>query len=252
MPNFKLCKFRILPILLLVSLLLLPGTAYALGDRVPDLGDIQAGLTISFIYEGEDSSAEGIGGAGFTAYRVADMDARNGSVEWETLSPYTHYAVYENGRDLTYDGLTAEESIALASDMADLAISPYASVTTDPDGKAYIPIPAEDYGMFLIVQTGKADGYTETAPFLVAVPAYEGGVSEWDYTVTASPKKTVEKEPEAAQPVAESTGSTADSAAGNIKTGDIPDVAYLTGFIGAAGLAVLLTCTRKKEKEDRS
>lgn len=231
--------------------LLFPATVYA-EDRVPDLQNRSASLTVSFVYTQEDGTETGIPGASFSIYKVADLSTQGGSVEWSTLQPYRDTAVYDDGRDVTYDGIDVEKSMALAKADAAKKTSPYASAVTDADGKAVFSIPASDFGMYLIVQNQKVSGFSLTDPFLASVPEAQGNPLSWNYEVTASPKKAAEKEesivPAAPTPTISAEKIAPGSTASLVKTGDNTDIhAMLAVLLGSTGILIILLAEKHRD-----
>lgn len=240
-----------------ISILLLLPLPVSAEDRVPDLETKTASLTVSFAYTQEDGNETGIEGAGFAIYKVASLAAAGGSAEWQTLEPYRQFAVYDGNRENTYNGLDTDASITLAGKMEQVENKKAYSIgTTGRDGKITFNIPPSDFGMYLVVQTKAADGYTGTDPFLVSIPEAEGDPSVWNYAVTAAPKKAVKKG-EAPTPTVTATISPElsgkDRSGDDMATGDQIKTSYLILlFIGALGMTagiLMNTKTSKKEEE---
>lgn len=241
-----------------ISLLLLFPLPVFAEDRVPDLEMETANLTVSFTYTQENGTETGIEGAAFAIYKVANLAAEGGSAEWQTLEPYRQFAVYDGNRENTYNGLDTDASITLAEKMEQVENKKAYSIgTTGRDGEITFSIPQSDFGMYLVVQTKAADGYTGTDPFLVSIPEAEGAPPVWNYAVTAAPKKAVKKE-EAPTPTVTATispePSGKDKSGDNMATGDQMKTADLVLlFIGALGMtAGILMNTKTNKKEEKT
>lgn len=242
--------------IILSLLFLLPIPVFA-ENRVPDLEEKTANLTISFAYTQENGSETGIEGAEFVLYKAAALTTAGGSAEWQTQEPYRQFATYEGDRENTYNGLDTDDSISLAKKMAAVQNgNVYRTGTTDRDGKINLEIKPEDFGMYLVVQTKEAMGYEKTDPFLVMVPEAEGDPLDWNYQVTVSPKKAVTKITTPTPigqitPVPSPTGT--DKSGDGMATGDqMSPSDLLLQLVGTAGMIVLILVNAKPEKEETS
>lgn len=239
--------------IILSILFLLPIPVFA-EDRVPDLEEKTANLTVSFVYTQEDGSETGIEGAEFSIYKVAALTAAGGSASWQTQEPYRQFATYEGSRENTYNGLDTDASILLAKEMGKVQNgNVYHTGTTDRDGKINMEIKPEDFGMYLVVQTKEAKGYEKTDPFLAMVPEAEGDPLVWNYQVTVSPKKTaIRKIPTPTQKVTTTPSPTGKDRSGDgAATGDqMSPSDMLLLLAGAAGMLALILANAKPGKEE--
>lgn len=237
-------------------LLLFPIPVWA-DDRVPALENRQAELTVSFVYTQPDGDETGIQGVSFSVYKIASLSTKGGSVEWSTLAPYQSTAVYQDGREVTYDGIDTEQSMALAKADSIRKSDVYASAITDGQGRVSFAIPSSDFGMFLVVQDDKADGYSMSEPFLVCVPMAQGDQKVWNYEVTASPKKAVEKESTSSSNEPEVTPEAAQQTVQNaekpVQTGVDTDLTRLVAvLLGSTGILIILLSEKIHEgKEEK-
>lgn len=160
---------------LLVLLLLqcaLPVTAYA--HEVPDMEE-KGSIRIELCYDGKRVS-----GGKLVAYRVAQVVEEDGNYSFEALAPY-------KVKELSQENLNTPELAA--------------SFATQIEGKGIAPAASEEgrvcfenleLGLYLIVQTEAAPGYSKAAPFLVAVPVNRDG--HYEYQVDARIKEELKKE----------------------------------------------------------
>lgn len=242
-----------------ISLLLLFPLPVFAEDRVPDLETKAADLTVSFVYTKENGNETGIEGAEFAIYKVANLTAAGGSVEWQTVEPYRQFAVYDGSRENTYNSLDTDASITLAEKMAKVENkNAYSTGTTGKDGKVTFGIQPSDFGMYLVVQTKEAEGYTGTDPFLVSAPEAEGDPLAWNYAVTVAPKKAVKKiatptptKPVTVTPPTNQDESREDKSGNGAATGDQLSTADLIlPLIGAAGMTTAVVINLK-DSEDK-
>lgn len=153
-------------------------------------------LTIDFFVE-KTGVKTPISGASMAIYPIADMSYRNGSVIYTVSEPYQTLQKTKNGRDVTFDGLSVSETVALAEQFAALAKEPAASAVTDEQGKCTFTL--DQQGMYLIREiaaSGDAGNYELIAPYMISAP-YPDTLSEpmtWQYDILSEPKtKIVEK-----------------------------------------------------------
>lgn len=249
---------KFLSVLLSLICFLSPYTVSA--AELPAITDDPMTLTIDFHKDGTDGSRTTLEGATFSVYQVADLEVKNGCAYYTVISPYTSLAVIQDGIDVTFDGMTEEESDSFAEKAQELTEEADAAGTTGSNGCATIDI--QKKGMYLVVETDKAGTaahYTNVTPFLVSVPFSEeqDNSCSWLYDVTVNPKTTVEK---AETPVTTPTpqehfnsgshGNTEASAsvAKNVKTGDASNVEAWLILIGlAAAGGVILSLVKKKK-----
>lgn len=121
---------------------------------------------------------------------MADLNVNGGSAVYTLVDPYKEFAVYADDRtEHTFDGMTAEESNALAKKIAAKAENPAESAVTDANGNASFTV--SDNGMYLAVETDKKDkaaGYETADPFFVSVPEADPETGKWIYQAEAKPK----------------------------------------------------------------
>lgn len=168
-------KNRIAVLLALVLLLCaLPVTAYA--HEVPDMAQ-KGSISIELSYGGKRVS-----GGTLTAYRVAQIVEDDGNYSFEALPPY-------RVKELSQENLNTPE---LAASFAAQTGSAKGIAPASADN-GLVRFDGLELGLYLIVQTEAAPGYTRLAPFLVTVPVNEDG--HYVYQVDAQVKGELEKEP---------------------------------------------------------
>lgn len=171
----KSCKFPTVFLLLLaVTALLLPMTAFAAGDM--DFHHDRS-LTVVAVYD-----QEAISGMQFDAYLIASAD------EYGNLTVTEDYE-----DDLNFQNKSDEQWQNMAQNLAqkimlDGTLTPSYSSVTDENGAAAFPdIPM---GLYLIMGSSmEKDGYVyATSPFFAMVPEQDLTTNTWNYHVTAHAK----------------------------------------------------------------
>lgn len=179
--------------LFLCALLLLSGVTLTSQAAALDLGQ-KGSISLTLTHDKKP-----VPGGKLTVYHVAAIAQADGLISYQ---PTEDFPVFSGAGDIT--------SPALAKELAQ-----YASVHK-PAGKV-VPISLNGRaearelvpGVYLVVQTEPAPGYSAIAPFLVTVPIQtENG---YDYSVDASPKVGVEPEPTKPQETTEPLSLTAQS-----------------------------------------
>lgn len=180
---------RILIVLSLIMVLLM-GTAknaFAAEPQVmPDLQEDDGTLTVKVVYTDKDVETL-IEGVELTIYKVADLTVNNG---------YAKYTLTEDfsGVDVSFDGMTVEQSIEAAklffAEAAAKEIEGTKAVSED-DGIASFGFVS--HGAYLVIQsgaTGAAKNYESIKPYLVLAPQplVEVGINDWEYDVLSLPK----------------------------------------------------------------
>ena len=160
-------------------------------NRMPEIDENQElSLTVNFGVDKENTAGrKGIDGAEFTIYKIADLQVHGGSADYTMKKEYQHHAIYEDDREVTFNGMSAKESAKLASELAKEVKDDGVKLTTNADGNATFKLNKGDAGMYLIVETSKtgtADKYETVSPFLISAPlAFDG---TWTYDVVVQPK----------------------------------------------------------------
>lgn len=180
---------------------------------VPAFASVQQDASLTVAFEKEGSNVK-IDGASISVYKVADLDFVQNQAQYTLVPEYESFReIDDKWNDVTFDGMTAEESNALAKEMAKTATKAVSSGVTDENGLFNVGnLPA---GMYLVGQTGKsgtAEEYKAFDPFLVSVPLYDKESQMWVRDVTAQPKTTVEKMPEEKPQDADNNGGSSTTA----------------------------------------
>ncbi|MBQ2730298.1 MAG: hypothetical protein IJF69_05940 [Clostridia bacterium] len=170
-------KIKVLSIIFAAILIFCMPLCVIAGEE-PDVNR-KGSISVSMTYEGK-----AVGGGELTLYRVAQVHEENG-------------ADYSFVYTADYAGCSVKEETLTASDVAGELCS-YTQkngidgITLEPgkDGKAT----AEnlELGLYLVVQTKAAEGFTKVEPFVVTVPQFDG--ESYMYSVDATPK--IDKMPE--------------------------------------------------------
>lgn len=237
---------RFLAILSAVLCLLATSVTTFAEDRVPELPTKSATLTISYQSE-KNGKTQGISGAQFAIYQVAGLHYNGGSAEYTTLAPYQQYAVIQEDKDQTYNGLTADASKKLAVNFAAIKGTPAATGTTTENGSISFTVNPSEFGMYLVVETAKnadAANYETVSPFLVSVPTAEGDPLQWNTEVLAAPKEEPVgiRKTSVQKPKKPSTQN-------GVQTGDFQkDFKYLIMILGGTGALLILYPTKKREE----
>lgn len=171
----KVKKFKI--ILLLVLAVLLTGTAVPAfaADEAPDVA--RTGSVSVTLADGNNK----LEGAELNLYKVADVGIVNGNLKYSFTGEFKDF-----GGEVSK--LKSEEDSATLLEYAKARNISGTALTTGKSGSARFEnlLP----GLYLIAQTGSVDGYSDCAPFLVAVPEREN--DRWIYDIDATPKTEVE------------------------------------------------------------
>ena len=175
-------------------------------------------------------------------------------------------AVYEDDRDVTFEGISFSESVSLAKKFAGIAetLSPVATAVTDGNGMCKFDALAQ--GMYLVRElsaSGDAKKYQLFEPYMISVPlaVSVNGVNEWQYDVLSEPKTKVssgshdevskqtsdDSRPESSEP------SKPESSVPPVFTGD-SSARVIIALVGVcfASLAVVLALTNKKKGADEN
>lgn len=167
--------FSALCVLVMLCAVVIPAYAH----EVPDLSRTGS-ISVSFLYQGQV-----VPGGSLTVYQVADLYEEDGDYSFRYLDAYSGVATQPKE-------LTAALAAELAGYTAQKSIQGTAK-QIDAQGK--ITFSDLKLGLYLVVQTSAAEGYSAVSPFLVSVPNMKEGACV--YNVDASPK--VELEPSPAQ-----------------------------------------------------
>lgn len=225
-------------------------------NRMPDIEAQDLSLTVHFLKHNDDGAAVGISGATFAAYKVADLTVDGGSANYVVADPYKAHAVYDKDkRDVTFDGMTVDESQDFAFECAKDENQPVSLNVTNSTGD--VSFAMTDPGMYMIEEIraeGDADKYELVSPFLVSVPFPEDGT--WLYAAEAYPKTDVKAKP------AEETAPPQNphNANDNQKNTEAEDTGvashaaeYTIVLLIAAGCAVAVYAAKKKsEKSEKA
>lgn len=164
-----------LPALLLAAALLLAMNVTAYAHEAPDLE--RTGTITVTLRCGETV----ISGGTLTLYRVGDIVEDDGNYGFALSGVFA-----ESG--LTLEDVQSPELAQALAEYADKAEG--VTVDVDKNGKAVFAV---EPGLYLLVQSKAAEGYTPAAPFLISMPNWEN--DRYHYEVDASPKVSVQKAP---------------------------------------------------------
>ncbi len=171
---------RIAALLLVVALMLaLPVQAYA--HDVPDLS--RKGAVTVTVRMGETP----VSGGSLTLYRVGDIAEDDGNYSFTLTESFAASGV-------SLDDLSAPE---LAEKLA-AHVEGASGVTKTVGADGSAAFTELELGVYLVVQTEAAPGYSRLTPFLVSVPYLEEGT--YQYEVDAMVKGELEREPTPTEP----------------------------------------------------
>jgi len=188
-------KKQVLLVFIAVLLLFSTVIAYANeSDRMPPLDNIKKNLTIYFYVQHNDEEIP-ISGAEISIYKVADLNCNYGSADYTLFSQYSSLKKEENGRDVTFDGISGTEAEKLAKQLSEIVTQPDAIGITNAYGLCEFDDLSQ--GMYLIIESksqGVADEYELFSPYLISVPlaVKDDAGNYWKYDVLSEPKTIVE------------------------------------------------------------
>lgn len=130
-----------------------------------------------------------VSGGSLTLYRVGEVHEDDGNYSFVPTGDFTDCGV---SLDLVQSPESAEGLAAYAKDHKLTGTTR----TVGKDGK--VTFSNLELGLYLLVQTRAARGYSKVSPFLVTVPYAEDGV--YIYEVDADTKMELEKEPKPTAP----------------------------------------------------
>ena len=204
--------------LLLTVLALCAATAFA--HDVPDLTRTGT-ITVSMQYQGKP-----VPGGTLTLYRVGSVHEDDGNYSFALTDDFA----------ASGESLAEPSSAALAGRLAQYAANAGCSGESHPigsDGTAVI----DDLtpGLYLVVQSKAATGYSSASPFLIGLPAMEDGA--YVYEVDAGPKLALAGAPAPQPPKPQTPTSQTLPQTGQLNW-PVPVLAALGLLLFAAGWAL--------------
>jgi len=211
--------------------------------------DEEATLTLVTKYDPNGPKKKNIDGMTLSAYKVASI-GDNGAYVLE--SAYAGAGKKAGVSDDFNVTMKAKDAEKLAAAMADISKGKKAKATAKSGTDGLAKLGKLDYGVYLIVQTGKkgaAEGYKSIEPFLINVPQFgtsDGTVFKVEASIKTEPepekKKSEKKEPEKTKATpTDSTPKTGDSM-------DLGTMVVVTAIGLAAMLAALLAARRRRSE----
>ena len=194
----KLKYLSLLVSLLTVMLFVVTGPFSVLAleeNSVPDIENEKKSLTVYFFVQlvGVDTPIEG---AEVGIYRIADLKTSFGSANYTVLDKYAELKKTQNDRDITFEGISVTESIALAKKFAVFSETPEMTAVTDENGMCKFD--DLEQGMYLVREisaSGDAQKYQLFQPYMISVPLavsdIRTGGKIWQYDVLSEPKTKV-------------------------------------------------------------
>ena len=196
--KLKLKYLSLLVSLLTVMLFVVTGPFSVLAleeNSVPDIENEKKSLTVYFFVQlvGVDTPIEG---AEVGIYRIADLKTSFGSANYTVLDKYAELKKTQDDRDVTFEGISVSESIALAKKFAVFAETPEMTAVTDKNGMCKFD--DLEQGMYLVRElsaSGDAQKYQLFEPYMISVPLtvsnIQTGGKIWQYDVLSEPKTKV-------------------------------------------------------------
>lgn len=181
---------------IIVFLFAMNSALIVFAEQMPEIDSVEKSLSIHFYVQNSGVDIP-ISGAEIGIYKVADLKCENGSANYYLLSQFESLRKIENGKDVTFDGLSGTESEKLAAEFSNLVTSTNYTGMTDTSGKCTVNnIPQ---GMYLVMELGaegEASKYEFFSPYLVSVPLGVKGIDGiiWEYNVISEPKTKIEIE----------------------------------------------------------
>lgn len=178
-----------------ILVMLVPmAAAAAESDKMPDIDDTKKSLTIHFYVQNSGVEVP-ISGAEIAIYKVADLNCENGSADFTLLSQYNSLKKDQNGKDVTFDGLSGTQAEELSKELADLVTNADAVGITDISGEYTFGNLSQ--GMYLVIESNSyqnASEYEIIVPYLVSVPlaVKDNNGNYWKYDVISEPKTKIE------------------------------------------------------------
>ena len=192
---------KILP-MFAALLLVIPWLLSAFAETsysMPDIEDKDLSLTIAFIAHNDGDNTP-VSGAEFSVCKVADLSCTNGNAEYKLLPEYISLAKIVDGRDDTFNGITASESLNLAGGLVSKTKKYDRSAVTDKEGVCVFK--DLEQGMYLVRETNKTGisaKYSTVEPYLISLPlgyATTTNGNYWQYDVLSEPKTVVRRLPD--------------------------------------------------------
>jgi len=205
-----------------------------------DLKDGTGTLSIGFYFNDEQ---EAIDGAEVSIKKIAGLTVKNGNAKYTLID-----SLKEKHPDLKFDGMVSEDLDALAKQLREEVTEYDKKAVSDKDGK--VNFEGLEYGLYLIVETGKsgtASNFADFKAFIVNVPfpvvdpaKYKGS---WNYNVDVKPKAEIIKFTPTPTPTIP-----------RVQMGDNGvlglSIAMLAGLVaGLGGIGIILST--RKDKEDK-
>ena len=196
--KLKLKYLSLLVSLLTVMLFVVTGPFSVLAleeNSVPDIENEKKSLTVYFFVQlvGVDTPIEG---AEVGIYRIADLKTSFGSANYTVLDKYAELKKTQDDRDVTFEGISVSESIALAKKFAVFSETPEITAVTDENGMCKFD--DLEQGMYLVKElsaSGEAQKYQLFEPYMISVPLavsnIQTGGKIWQYDVLSEPKTKV-------------------------------------------------------------
>ena len=196
--KLKLKYLSLLVSLLTVMLFVVTGPFSVLAleeNSVPDIENEKKSLTVYFFVQlvGVDTPIEG---AEVGIYRIADLKTSFGSANYTVLDKYAELKKTQDDRDVTFEGISVSESIALAKKFAVFSETPEMTAVTDKNGMCRFD--DLEQGMYLVKElsaSGEAQKYQLFEPYMISVPLavsnIQTGGKIWQYDVLSEPKTKV-------------------------------------------------------------
>ena len=194
----KMKRILLIPTILI---LIIQGTVGAFAEisfSMPKIEDKDLSLTILFQAH-NNGVEEPISGATMSLFRVADISCENGNAVYELLPEYSSLAKLSDGKDVTFNGLSASESLKLAHALTAKAKKHDRTAVTDKNGKCIFK--NLEKGMYLVRESsveGEAKKYAVIDPFLLSVPLGYQTIkgNYWEYNILSEPKTVVKRLPD--------------------------------------------------------
>ena len=156
----------------------------AFADSTDSVVDFDKKGSITLTIRSQGNATTVVRGGEYGIYKVGDVSSENYNLKYILTEAF-------KGSNISLDDLRADGlAVHLSAYAQDNKIEPDTKASPDRNGE--VKFENLELGLYLVVQTVKADGYYEISPFLVSIPMTNAEGTGWIYDIDASPKAEAE------------------------------------------------------------